>query len=134
MTALPSDAWHSRPAFRFLIAGGINTLLTALLVVLLSLVMPSWLAFTVSFALGIVYATVVNGRWVFQSHVSARRAVVYALAYCAIYLVGLLAIHLIDALHGPAVLRGGTVVITAPLSFIAGRLVFKNSEETGSPA
>lgn len=130
MTASTPEAWHGRPAVRFLFAGGTNTLITGLLVVLLSLVVPSWLAFTMAFALGIGYATVVNARWVFRSHLSARRAVAYALSYCLIYLVGLVAVHLIDALHGPAILRGATVMVTAPMSFLAGRFVFTHFEET----
>ena len=50
MTAPTLDAWYRTPAVRFLIAGGANTAATGALVILLSLFLPGWLAFTISFS------------------------------------------------------------------------------------
>ena len=124
MTALESKAWHSRPSFRFLIAGGANTALTGAIVVLLSIVVAPSVAFTAAFALGLAYATVVNGRWVFRSRLSPARVLAFTLSYCAIYAVGLATVQLLVALDGPPVTRGASVLVTAPLSFFVGRRIF----------
>ena len=60
MTAPTLDAWYRTPAVRFLIAGGANTAATGALVILLSLFLPGWLAFTISFALGIAFSVVMT--------------------------------------------------------------------------
>lgn len=126
MTVPTRDSWHHSTVVRFLIVGGVNTATTAALVVVLSYLIPGWLAFTISFALGIAFSVVMTGRWVFQSHVSPRRAALFTAAYIAIYLCGLLVIQLLDAWRAPPVANGATVFLTAPLSFVAGRFIFTN--------
>lgn len=115
------------PIVRFLIAGGLNTLVTGALVSLLSLVIPGWLAFTIAFALGLAVSVVVTGLWVFRSSLTGARTALYIAAYLAIYGCGLLAVHLIEASGAPAWANGATVVLTAPLGFLAGRLIFTDS-------
>jgi len=52
---------------RFLVVGGSNTVITLVLFALLARVMPPWLAYTVVFALGLAYATLLTGRFVFTA-------------------------------------------------------------------
>jgi len=115
-------------AWRFIIVGGMNTLATTALLVALSYVFEGWLAYTISFALGLVFSTVFAARWVFTSSGSRRAALVYALCYVVIYFIGLAAIAGIRALHGPEFLNGLSVLVTAPLGFIAGRVVFRERQ------
>ena len=128
MTAPTLDAWYRTPAVRFLIAGGANTAATGALVILLSLFLPGWLAFTISFALGIAFSVVMTGRWVFQTTVSVRRGLMFTAAYVAIYLAGLAAVQLFEAWGLPPVANGASIFITAPLSFLAGRFIFTRDE------
>lgn len=109
---------------RFLIIGGTNTLATGALVGILSLHMPGWVAFTVSFGLGIVFSALLTGRWVFQSASSTKRTSLFALSYLVVYLAGLSVIALFSAMQFPAFVNSASVLVTAPLSFMAGRFIF----------
>lgn len=126
------STWYEKPIVRFLVVGGTNTLATGLLVVLFSLIMPGWLAFTLAFALGICFSVIVTGRWVFGSRVSPAQAFLYSVAYVAIYLCGLLVIFVMHLWGAPPTANVATIVVTAPLNFLAGRYIFrdKSIEET----
>lgn len=115
-------------AWRFLLVGGINTLVTTALLIGLSYLIAGWLAYTIVFIAGLVFSTVMAARWVFTNDGSRRAALIYALSYLAIYFVGLAAIAVIQALHGPEFLNGLSVVVTAPLGFLAGRIVFRERQ------
>lgn len=127
MTALTFKTWYSTPAVRFLIAGGANTAATGALVVLLSVFVPGWLAFTAAFALGIAFSLVLTGRWIFQTTISFRRGILFAAAYITIYLTGLGVVQLAHLSGLPTAANGATVFITAPLSFLAGRFIFRTN-------
>lgn len=131
MTRRVNRSWYRSPIVRFLVVGGTNTLATGLLVVLFSLIMPGWLAFTLAFALGICFSVALTGRWVFSSRVSLSQALLYSAAYIAIYLCGLLVIFVIHSWGAPPAVNVATIVVTAPLSFLAGRFIFrdKSTEE-----
>jgi putative flippase GtrA len=122
------EGWWRAPAVRFLIMGGTNTAVTAAIVVLLSLYLPGWLAFSIAFALGLALSVVLTGRWVFSSTLTARRTVLFVGAYLVIYLVGLAFVSLVTAMGGQAWLNGASVLLTAPLSFLAGRFIFPSSQ------
>lgn len=131
MTRRSNSAWHGSQIVRFLVVGGTNTLATGLLVVLLSLIVPGWVAFTLAFALGICFSVALTGRWVFSSRASLSQALLYAAAYIGIYLCGLLVISVIHSWGAPPAANVATIVVTAPLSFLAGRYIFrdKSAEE-----
>jgi putative flippase GtrA len=112
-------------AWRFLLVGGLNTLVTTILLIGLSYLMPGWIAYTVVFAIGLVFSTVFASRWVFTRAGTRTAALLYAVAYVLIYLVGLGCIELLRLLDGPEFLNGLTVLVTAPLGFLAGRIVFR---------
>lgn len=126
MTPQKPERWDERASIRFLVAGGANTAVTAVIVVALSLFLPGWIAFTIAFALGIGISVVMTGRWVFQSHISPLRAALYVVAYMAIYFCGLGALQLLALWGASPLAYGATVFVTAPLSFLAGRLIFTN--------
>ncbi len=131
MNRRANNSWYRSQIVRFLVVGGTNTLATGLLVVLFSLIMPGWLAFTLAFALGICFSVALTGRWVFSSRVSLSQALLYSAAYIAIYLCGLLVIFVIHSWGAPPAVNVATIVVTAPLSFLAGRFIFrdKSTEE-----
>ncbi|MGN6127489.1 MAG: GtrA family protein [Humibacter sp.] len=125
VTVAPGGPRSSRQAaWRFLLIGGTNTLVTTAVLIVLSYVMPGWLAYGISFTLGLAYSTVFAARWVFTSNGSMRAAGVYALCYLVIFLIGLLVIGGVRALGWPAYANALSVVVTAPLGFVAGRIVF----------
>lgn len=121
------ERWHRSPIFRFLIVGGSNTFATVGILVALSFILPGTVAFTIAFALGIGYSLLLTGRWVFDSRLTAPRALLFVAAYLIIYLCGLALIALFGAMNAPPWVNGTSVLLTAPLSFIAGRSIFTHS-------
>lgn len=120
-------------AWRFLLVGGANTLATTALLVVLSYLMPGWIAYTVAFGLGLAFSTFMASRWVFTRAGSHRAAVVYALCYVVIYLVGLACVAVIRSLEWPEFLNALSVLVTAPLGFVAGRIVFRERQRQENP-
>lgn len=110
-------------AWRFLLAGGANTLVTAGLLALLSLVIDPRLAYTLVFAAGIVVSTVLADRFVYGVRMNRVAVVAYVALYLAVYLVGLLAVHLWTSAGYPEAATSLVVVITAPLTFLGGRFI-----------
>lgn len=119
--------------WRFLVVGGANTVATTALLVGLSYLVPGWLAYTIAFGLGLLFSTIFAARWVFTSRGSRRAALVYALCYVAIYLAGLAVVAAVRALGWPEFLNALSIVVTAPLGFLAGRIVFQEREREESP-
>jgi len=114
--------------WRFLIVGGSNTIATAALLVALSYLMQAWLAYTLAFGVGLVYSTIFASRWVFTRAGSRRATLLYALCYIVIYLVGLGCVSFIRSWGWPEFLNVLSVLVTAPLGFLAGRLVFRERQ------
>ena len=118
-------------AWRFLIVGGTNTLATTGILVALSYLMEGWLAYTIAFGTGILYSTIFASRWVFTRAASAKATVLYAVCYIVIYLVGLACVAIIRSFGWPEFLNALSVFVTAPLGFLAGRLVFREQQRKG---
>ena len=113
---------------RFLAVGGSNTVITLVLFALLARVMPPWLAYTVVFALGLAYTTLLTGRFVFGADNTWRSSGLFIGWYLAVYVVGLGVVQTLQALgvDSPDLLALMTVVVTAPLNFLGGRWIFRD--------
>ena len=128
MTAAERPRSTVGAAWRFLIVGGSNTLVTTALLVALSYLMPAWLAYSIAFGLGLVYSTIFASRWVFTRAGTARATILYAACYLVIYLVGLGCVAVIQTFDWPEFMNALSVVVTAPLGFVAGRLIFRKQQ------
>ena len=115
-------------AWRFLVVGGSNTVATTILLIALSYSLEGWLAYTIAFGVGLVYSTIFASRWVFTRGGSRRATLLYALCYVVIYLVGLGCVAVIRSFEWPEFLNALSVFVTAPLGFVAGRLVFRERQ------
>jgi putative flippase GtrA len=111
----------------FVAVGAVNTVLTLLLYEALILVMPYWLAYTLSFALGIAFALFANAGLVFGRPVTIATAVAYALFYLVSYAAGLgIVVLLVEALRVPAGLAPlGAVAVMTPINFIGNRFLLR---------
>ena len=126
MTTTPLRVKWDKPFVRFILLGGTNTLATGLLVALLSLIIPGWIAFTIAFIIGLIFSVALTGRWVFKSETNWSKASLFAFAYLLIYLCGLFLVQVLEFFGLPPVFNGATVFVTAPLGFVAGKYVFRN--------
>jgi len=112
---------------RFLVVGGFNTLITYAIFVGLGLFIDSGLAFTIAFLVGLVWVTFGSSRFVFQGGTTAKRIAVFLGWYLFIYAVGRVIVHFIDPQGVVALLLTSlaVLVVTTPLTFVGGRLIFK---------
>lgn len=121
---LRSSAW------RFVVAGCANTLVTAVSMSLLSLVIDPRIAYTIGFALGLALAVTLAGGFVFGVRMTKRLSAAYVAMYLGAYLLGLLALSVARSMGMPDHWSGAVVLLTAPLTFIGGRilLVLRNPD------
>lgn len=120
MSALRQQGW------RFLLVGGSNTLATFVLLACLAQFIDHRLAYTIAFAAGTAYTTALTGRFVFSAHGSRQKTLAFVLWYLGVYLIGLLIVYMVDrnGEHSGFVVAVATVVVTAPLGFLGGRLIY----------
>jgi putative flippase GtrA len=127
-----SDSGRQRPdrtataqVARFLLVGGANTAVTALVFYALSFPLETWVAFTVAYALGLMFVTTVTPRFVFATRPPTTHRVALAMWYVVVYLVGVGVSTLLDAdTAAPrAVVVLGTLAVTAPLGFLGSRVI-----------
>jgi putative flippase GtrA len=110
---------------RFIVVGGANTIATATAFYALATLLPARIAFTIVYVAGLAFVVMVTPRYVFGSRSSGARRLLLALWYVATYGVGIGVIALLTSvLSAPRlVVVLGTVMVTAPLSFVGARLL-----------
>ena len=120
MTALRQQGW------RFLVLGGSNTLVTFVLLAVLAHFIDHAFAYTIAFAAGLAYTTALTGRFVFSAAGSRAKTAAFAAWYLGVYAVGLLVVWLVDRNgdHSGVAVALAVVVVTAPLGFLGGRLIY----------
>ena len=108
-----------RTPAKFLVSGLANTAITyALFLALLEPFGPS-IAYTATYAVGIVLAYLLSTRFVFNTGHTARMAVAVPLSYVAQYLYGLAALNILIRLGLPgAVAMAGVVVSAVPMQYL----------------
>ncbi len=121
-------ASHQTPSHivRFLVVGGINTLLTGAIFLVLSSFSAPAFAYTVAFVVGIAFAVVVTPRVVFRAQASNVQRLRYVGWYLTAYVLGLGVVYVLHdqlALSNTTV-AGVTFVATAGLSFLGARFLF----------
>jgi putative flippase GtrA len=114
---------------RYVLAGGVNTLLTSLLLSWLATLINPILAYVVAFAGGIALSLYLAGSFVFRSRITPRRAASYIALYLGVFLTGLLALYVALRAGLPPSWSGVVVVITATLGFLGGRAIFADEKE-----
>jgi putative flippase GtrA len=110
---------------RFIIFGILNAGITYGIYLALNTFLDYRLSYTVSYILGILIAVFFNGRFVFQTKVTKRSGVIYALFYVASYVVGLVSLAaFVDIFKvSESIAPLLVLVIVVPLNFIFGRLI-----------
>jgi putative flippase GtrA len=123
-------------ALRFLIVGGANTLATYAIFILLGLLMPAWIAYTIAFAIGLAWVVFGSSRFVFRGDHGRRRLLLFAAWYLVIYAIGRAIIALIAPTDfvGLAVTSLAVLVVTTPLTFVGGRFIFAPRNDPLPPA
>lgn len=109
--------------FRFLLAGGANTLFTYLVYLLMLDVFGYILAFTISFSIGVIFAFVIYSLFVFRSPITFRKFFQYPILYILQYIMGLILLTImverlgLDKQIAPLV----NVIALTPITFILNK-------------
>jgi len=108
---------------RYLFAGGVNTLATYALLVVLLRVLPYLVAYTTAYILGIALGYALQSRFVFGVPIAWRTALRFPLAYVAQYAFGALLLWLLIDRFGVAPDLAALVVVVAgiPVGFLLNR-------------
>lgn len=114
---------------RFLVVGGVNTLVTGGIFLALSSVTAPAIAYTIAFVVGIGFALVVTPRFVFRTRGSRPQGVRYLAWYLTIYVFGLGMVYVLHDLFQLSItlVAAVTSVATAGLSFMGARFLFEGS-------
>lgn len=112
---------------RFLVMGGVNTLVAYAIYLLLLNWMRYEIAYTIGYAVGIAMAYALSAAFVFRQPLRKRSAVRFPLVYVAQFLVSLLLLRFaVEILHLPEWLAlGFAVVLTIPVTFVLSRWVVR---------
>ena len=111
---------------RFVLSGGINTIVTYAIYLILLLIIDYKLAYTAAYVSGIALSYLLNRVFVFRTHRGWSSALLFPLVYLAQYLVGLAAVWVWVGQFGfpepfaPLV----AIAITIPMTYLLSKLVF----------
>lgn len=110
---------------RFLIGGGINTLLSYFLYLTILFFLPYMAAYTLAYFLGIIFSYAINTWWVFRQPWSWFKLFQFPLVYITQYLIGIgLLYGLVTVLEvsqqlAPLI----AILLTLPLTFLMSRWI-----------
>lgn len=136
-TALDPAGWRgggSGQLVRFLLVGASNTVVTLALFVLLQNWLSPTLAYTVVFALGLAYTTLMTATVIFGTGLTWRTGTAFVTWYLLVYGVGVAVVQALHLVWHPSALVTAvvTVGVTAPLNFAGGRLLFRPARIDGA--
>ncbi|MBL8132851.1 MAG: GtrA family protein [Anaerolineae bacterium] len=125
----PFKAVLASAFLRYVIAGGVNSVFTYVIYLLLLPITPYTVAYGVSYFAGVPVGYVLNALFVFRQPLQWRTAFRFPAVYIVQYVLGtLFTILLVDNLHIPAEYAGALgTLMTVPVAFVITRLILKPS-------
>lgn len=126
---LPFKPFIDSEFFRFLIVGGINTVITLGIYWGANLVIGYQLAYGISYIVGIVVSYVLNSWMVFRQPLSLQKFLQFPLVYVVQYGISAVMLHgLVEWLGISQDLAPMVVVIlTIPITFVMSRFILKGN-------
>lgn len=122
--------WSKRREFvRFILVGLVNLVLTYSLYLFLGLFLRYPVAYTVSYACGILISYLLNARFVFKSPIRISKAAQYPIVYLAQYLLGMALLYLLVELAHVSSRIAPLVIpaVTVPATFLLSRYLIRGS-------
>ena len=113
---------------KFLLSGGVNTLITYIIYLVLLNYLPYGFSYSISFGVGIIIAYSLNRFFVFHTKGNANTVLLFPLVYVIQYLVGFMLVFLWVEMFNWHVFFAplAATLVTIPLTYILTRWVFKN--------
>ncbi|WP_340026059.1 GtrA family protein [Paenibacillus sp. FSL K6-1096] len=113
---------------KFVISGGVNTLATYLVYLLLLLFLNYSLSYTVSYISGIFLSYYLNTVFVFKEKMSIKKILKFPVVYLIQYFINLLMLYiLVEHLHlSTKIVPLIVVIVTIPVTFVLSKLIIKS--------
>ncbi|WP_050483065.1 GtrA family protein [Pseudomonas sp. Ant30-3] len=111
---------------RFLVSGGVNTVLTYGAYLLLLKMFSYKIAYTISYLAGILLAFTLNRYFVFKSHQGAKSALLFPFIYVIQYVLSIVIIWAWVEKFGLNIAAAPliSIILTIPVTFILSRMLF----------
>ncbi|AIQ49621.1 polysaccharide synthesis protein GtrA [Paenibacillus sp. FSL R7-0273] len=118
----------SKEFLKFVISGGINTLTTYLMYLLLLAFFDYSLSYTLSYVSGIFLSYYLNTVFVFKEKVALGKFLKFPIVYLVQYLVNIMMLYvLVEHLHlSTGIVPLIVIVITIPITYVLSRLIIKS--------
>jgi len=113
---------------KFLVSGGINTLATYLMYLLLLLFYNYSISYSISYVAGIFLSYYLNSVFVFKEKISFRKFLKFPLVYIVQYLINMLLMYiLVEYVQMYAqIVPLVAMVITVPITFLLSKMIIKS--------
>ncbi|MGN7761964.1 GtrA family protein [Paenibacillus sp. 22594] len=113
---------------KFVISGGINTLATYLMYLLLLLFFNYSLSYTISYVSGIFLSYYLNTVFVFKEKVSFKKFLKFPIVYLIQYLVNIFMLYvLVERVHlSTGIVPLIVIVVTIPITYALSKLIIKS--------
>jgi putative flippase GtrA len=118
------------PKIRFLIVGATNTLMTYAIFIIFTNFFETWVAFSLAYSLGLFWTALMSSKWVFGSRVVPKNMLTFGAIHLILFLIGQSVIWFatIQGIEDKLLLSAMIVILSAPLSYFAGKFVFTKSK------
>ena len=115
---------------KFLIAGAINSIISYFIYLGLLLFLPYMVAYTLSYAIGILFGYLLNALWVFRKVPKLVTATTYPLVYLLTYCFGIgLLWLLVEVILVPAEIAPLVVItLTVPIMYFSTKVIFTGND------
>src|SRR5690606_26597 len=123
-------------AFKFLLAGGTNTVISYGVYLLLNVILPYAWAYSLAYVLGIGVSYILQAKWVFHVELSWKNFMAFPLVYLVQWLLGLVILaFLVEWFSLSENIAPLLVIIaTLPVTFIMSRcIVRRGNKKEGAP-
>lgn len=120
----------NNPFMRFLVSGGINTVTTWIMYLVLLNFVAYKISYTISYVIGIIFAYAINRFFVFKSHRGLSSVILFPFVYLFQYLFGLLIVWIwvemlkMGVVFAPII----SIVVSIPITYFLTKYVFKGNQ------
>lgn len=113
---------------KFVVSGGVNTLVTYLVYLLLLLFLNYSLSYTVSYVSGIFLSYYLSTVFVFKEKVSLIKFLKYPVVYLTQYLINILMLYVLVEHLGLStkIVPLIVIVVTIPVTYVLSKLIIKS--------
>lgn len=110
---------------RFVLAGGVNTLFSYIIYLVLSVVMEYQLAYLIAFIFGVLFSYWLNARMVFNASLSWRGLLAFPLVYLVQYAVSAASLELFVSYWNLSYVTAPLIVTIAmvPVSYVLSKFI-----------